>query len=152
MAAMPPDRTPPPRPRALATPLPALVRALYLGLALLFLLLGIVGAFLPVLPTTPFILLSAWAAARSSPRLLGWLENHTAFGPMIRDWRRGGVVSRRAKWMATVFMSASGAWLLLGRHPRWAAWLAIACMASVALWLWRRPERPVDAPPQRPPA
>ena len=70
------------------------------------LLLGVVGAFLPVLPTTPFVLLAAWAAARSSPWLLNWLENHTVFAPMIRDWRRGGVVSRRAKWMATVMMGA----------------------------------------------
>ena len=136
---MSPDPTP--RPSPLTAPLSTLARAVYLGLALLFLVLGIVGAFLPVLPTTPFILLSAWAAARSSPRLLGWLENHTAFGPMIRDWRRGGVVSRKAKWMSSGFMAASGAWLLWSSHPRWAAWAAIACMGSVAAWLWRRPER-----------
>ncbi len=123
------------------TALTAPLRWLYLALALIFLGLGILGAFLPVLPTTPFILLSAWAAARSSPRLLHWLEHHTAFGPMIRDWRRGGVVRRRAKWMSTGFMSASGAYLLWSSHPRWAAWAAIACMGTVALWLWRRPER-----------
>ena len=131
---------PTPRSSPLTAPLSTLARAVYLGLALLFLVLGIVGAFLPVLPTTPFILLSAWAAARSSPRLLGWLENHTAFGPMIRDWRRGGVVSRKAKWMSSGFMAASGAWLLWSSHPRWVAWAAIACMGSVAAWLWRRPE------------
>lgn len=135
----PPDRSP-----AGLTPLSALRRGFYLALALLSLLLGIVGAFLPVLPTTPFVLLAAWAAARSSPRLLHWLEHHTVFAPMIRDWRRGGVVSRRAKWMASLMMSASGLYLLLGGHPRWAAWLAIACMACVALWLWRCPEQ---APP-----
>lgn len=140
----PPLPTPSAPPRTLAAPLSALTRWIYLGLALLFLLLGIVGAFLPVLPTTPFILLSAWAAARSSPRLLGWLENHTSFGPLIRDWRHGGVVSRRAKWMATIFMSASGLYLLIGNHPRWATWLASACMASVAVWLWRRPEHHAD--------
>lgn len=139
------DPTPPTGP--LRAPLSTLARAVYLGLALLFLVLGIVGAFLPVLPTTPFILLSAWAAARSSPRLLGWLENHTAFGPMIRDWRRGGVVSRKAKWMSSGFMAASGAWLLWSNHPRWAAWAAIGCMACVALWLWRRPEQAPAKPP-----
>lgn len=140
---------PTPQPRPLSTPLTALARAVYLGLALLFLVLGIVGAFLPVLPTTPFILLSAWAAARSSPRLLGWLENHTAFGPMIRDWRRGGVVSRKAKWMSSAFMAASGAYLLWSNHPRWAAWAAIGCMGCVALWLWRRPEQFPAEPPSR---
>ncbi len=138
---------PTPRSRPLTAPLSTLARAVYLGLALLFLVLGIVGAFLPVLPTTPFILLSAWAAARSSPRLLGWLENHTAFGPMIRDWRRGGVVSRKAKWMSSGFMAASAAWLLWSSHPRWAAWAAMACMGGVAVWLWRRPERAAEAVP-----
>lgn len=127
---------PPPVPRRLP-----LIRGLYLGLALLFLLLGIIGAFLPVLPTTPFILLSAWAAARGSPRLLAWLENHTSFGPMIRDWRRGGVVSRRAKWIATSFMGASALYMLYGVRPLWVPLLAITCMAGVLLWLWRRPER-----------
>lgn len=127
---------PPPVPRRLP-----LVRWLYLGLALLCLLLGVVGIFLPVLPTTPFILLSAWAAARSSPRLLGWLENHSLFGPMIRDWRRGGVVRRRAKWAASGVMLVSAVYLLTSVRPPWMAWLAIACMACVALWLWRRPEQ-----------
>ena len=127
-------------PRAVQKPLQAVRQGLYLALALASLLLGVVGAFLPVLPTTPFVLLAAWAAARSSPRLLNWLENHTVFAPMIRDWRRGGVVSRRAKWMATLMMAASGAYLLWSSHPRWAAWVAIVCMTTVASWLWRRPE------------
>ena len=143
------EPTPQPGPRPLSAPLSALARAVYLALALLFLALGILGAFLPVLPTTPFILLSAWAAARSSPRLLHWLEHHTAFGPMIRDWRRGGVVSRKAKWMSSGFMAASGAYLLWSSHPRWAAWAAIASMGTVALWLWRRPEQHAEDQEER---
>ncbi len=144
----PPSPAPPQGPaRATAVRSPLLLRWAYLLLALLFLLLGVVGAFLPVLPTTPFILLAAWAAARSSPRLLAWLENHTAFGPMIIDWRRGGVVRRRAKWLATAMMSLAALFLLLGPHPRWAAAVAIACMLAVGIWLWRRPERlPGDDP------
>jgi uncharacterized membrane protein YbaN (DUF454 family) len=132
---------------ALKVPLAALMRWIYLALALLFLLLGIIGIFLPVLPTTPFILLAAWAAARSSPRLLNWLENHTAFGPMIIDWRRGGVVRRRSKWIATLVMSATGLYLVLGRQPWWAAALAIGIMTTVAIWLWRRPEHHADEAP-----
>lgn len=127
--------------------LPMPMRWLYLILALLFLLLGIIGVLLPVLPTTPFILLSAWAAARGSPRLLAWLENHTAFGPMIRDWRRGGVVNRRAKWIATSFMGASALYMLYGVRPLWVPLLAITCMVATLLWLWRRPERPGDDKP-----
>lgn len=131
-------------------PPPTLARWLFLALALLSLALGIIGIFLPVLPTVPFILLSAWAAARSSPRLLAWLENHTAFGPMLSEWRRGGVVRRRAKWTATGVMGASAAIMLVAVPNRWVALIAIACMACVLAWLWRRPEHFSDeaAPPE----
>jgi uncharacterized membrane protein YbaN (DUF454 family) len=117
------------------------VRWLLIVLAVASLMLGIVGLFLPVLPTVPFILLSAWAAARSSPKLLAWLEAHSAFGPMLTEWRRGGVVRRRAKWLATVTMSGSALILLLTLPQRWMALLAIAVMACVLVWLWRRPEQ-----------
>ena len=125
-----------PEPRSLSRP----VRWMLKALAVLSLALGIIGAFLPVLPTVPFILLAAWAAARSSPRLSHWLENHPRMGPHIRDWRRGGVVSRSAKWMATVMMSLAAAIMLAFARPLWLPLIAIAIMASVNVWLWLRPE------------
>lgn len=128
-------------PSPVPKPYNPLARWLFLALALLSLALGVIGIFVPVLPTVPFILLSAWAAARSSPRLLAWLESHTAFGPMLTEWRRGGVVRRRAKWAATWVMSASAALMLVLVPARWIALLAIGCMACVLGWLWRRPEQ-----------
>lgn len=124
---------------------PRPMRWFYLSLALASLALGIVGIFLPVLPTVPFILLSAWAAARSSPRLLQWLENHRRFGPAISDWRRGGVVARKSKWLATVLMAASAVLMIAIVGPRWFILLAIAIMGSVLAWLWQRPESFPDA-------
>lgn len=123
-------------PAALATWLQWLLR----GLALLSLALGFLGMFLPLLPTTPFILLAAWAAARSSPRLLAWLEQHRLFGKMLRDWRQGGVVSRKAKWAATITMSLSALLMLFTVSKWWATAGAIGCMGTVLVWLWRRPE------------
>ena len=102
--------------------------------------LGVVGIVVPGLPTVPFVLLSAYAAARGSARLHGWLLAHRQFGPMIRDWQAQGAVSRRSKWLATTMMAACGL-LLFATAPRW--WMAAtgcAVMAAVALWLWRRPE------------
>ncbi len=131
---------PHPAPDDAVTRRPAPVRWLLMGLAVLALALAVVGVFLPGLPTVPFLLVAAWASARSSPRLHRWLLRHRLFGPLIADWERGGLVHRRSKWHATVAM-AGCAGLLLWLAPRWwIAAMAIGCMACVLAWLWRRPE------------
>lgn len=122
--------------------LPAVVRGALIALALLSLGLAIVGVFLPVMPTVPFVLLAAWAAARSSPRLNAWLEQHPHMGPMIVEWRNGGVVRRRVKWTATALMSLSAASMLVVFRGQWLPYVAIGCMAIVLVWLWLRPEQP----------
>lgn len=82
------------------------MRGLWLGLGGLFLGLGLLGVVLPVLPTTPFLLLAAGCFARSSPRLHGWLLAHPLFGPPIRDWEENGAISRKAKRLALGSMAA----------------------------------------------
>ena len=115
-------------------------RSLYLLLAYLSLGLGVIGIFVPGLPTTPFVLLAAWAAARGSTRLHRWLQNHRVFGPMVRDWERERAVSRRAKRTATLTMALCAVLFFLTAPKWWMAAIGTACMAIVALWLWRRPE------------
>lgn len=66
--------------------------------------LAIAGIALPLLPTTPFLLLAAFAFARSSPRLHLWLVSHPRFGPAIRNWQRHRAISRRAKVLAMIAM------------------------------------------------
>ena len=119
---------------------PVLVRWLLILVALTSLVLGVAGLFLPVVPTVPFVLLAAWAAARSSPRLSAWMEQHPHMGPHIRAWRRGGVVPRRVKWLATVMMAGSATGMLVFVGPRWPVVATIAVMVAVAAWLWLRPE------------
>lgn len=101
--------------------------------------LGMLGIVVPGLPTVPFVLLAAFAAARGSSRLHEWLLGHARFGPMIRHWQAHGAVGRRTKWLAIGTMAVSGAvlWLLA---PRWAAGIGSGIMTVIALWLWRRPE------------
>lgn len=70
---------------------PAL-RGVYLAVGLLFVALGFVGAFLPVLPTTPFLILAAACFARSSRQLESWLLDHPRFVPTLRDWRERGAI------------------------------------------------------------
>jgi uncharacterized membrane protein YbaN (DUF454 family) len=121
-------------------PTRGLARWLLAAFALLCLLLGLIGVVVPGMPTTVFILLAAWAAARSSPRLHAWLMAHRLFGPMLRDWQEGGRVSRRAKRSATLMMGLCAAIMPLTGAPTWAMVTAIGSMAGVLIWLWRRPE------------
>ena len=102
--------------------------------------LGLIGIVMPGLPTVPFVLLSAFAAARGSERLHRWLLAHRQFGPMIQDWQAGGAVSRRAKRLALGMMAASGILMLLLMPKPWMALPGITAMAVVSIWLWRRPE------------
>lgn len=102
--------------------------------------LGIIGIVLPVMPTVPFILLAAYAASRGSQRLHDWLLAHPYMGPMIRDWRENGAVSRNAKWLATTMMVATSAVLFFFSPRLWLATGVSAMMALVATWLWLRPE------------
>ena len=81
-----------------------LTRILFGALAYISLAIGLIAIVVPGLPTTEFILLAAWAATKSSPRLSAWLENHRLFGPILSNWRNGKIVARRAKVSATVSM------------------------------------------------
>lgn len=136
----PPQLPEPARPPSPRRPLAAPWRWLLLALAGLSLALGIVGIFVPGLPTTVFLLVAAWAAARSSPRLHAWLLGHRVFGKLIADWQAGGCVSRRSKWNATVAMIVCALLLWSTGSPGWVALLACTCMAVVLCWLWLRPE------------
>lgn len=117
-----------------------LSRYAWIALAALFLALGVVGMAVPLLPTTPFVLLAAACAARGSQRLHRWMLAHRVFGPVIADWERTGAVSRRAKRVAVGTRAASAAIAWLVAPQAWTAALATAVMAVVAAWLWRRPE------------
>ncbi len=127
---------PPPQPRAR----PAWQRALWVAGGVLALAVGVVGIVLPLLPTTPLVLLAAYCFARGSERIERWLLNHRRFGPMVRAWRARRVIPWRAKLLAWTMMavgSAWAAWVLPGPW-RWAP--ALIC-AAVAVWMARLPSR-----------
>ncbi|MCC6832092.1 MAG: YbaN family protein [Thermoleophilia bacterium] len=115
------------------------VRWSWLALAYVSLAIGLAGVVLPVLPTTPFILVAAFAADRGSPRLHAWLMDHRVFGPVIRDWRESRAVRRRAKVLATVMMLLAAVIMAFIAAPVLAA-VATLVMAAVGTWLWTRPE------------
>lgn len=118
------------------------MRALWLAMGGLFLGLGLLGVVLPVLPTTPFLLLAAGCFARSSPRLHGWLLAHPAFGPPIRNWEENGAISRRAKRLAVGSMAAVVVVSVVLRLS-WKVLLAQAVLIAVgAGFVLTRPDGP----------
>jgi len=98
--------------------------------------LGIIGAILPLMPTTIFLILAAWFFSRSSPRLEACLVN-SRFGGSLRDWRQNGAISRRSKSLALMGMSAGYAIFLVTSKPSVplaiiVGALILACAAYVA--------------------
>ena len=81
------------------------VRYAYAAMGTLSLVLGIIGIFMPILPTTPFLLLSTACYARSSRRFYNWLMNHPAFGPLIIEWRTYRSIPWRVKMVAVATMT-----------------------------------------------
>lgn len=109
-------------------------------LVVIFITLGIIGAILPGMPTTVFLILATWAASKGWPQMDAWLLNHPKYGPTLRDWRANGTVPRKAKWIATIMMTASGILMLFTSAPFWVKVFTDTTMLVVAIWLWLRPE------------
>lgn len=121
--------------------IPAVRRALYLCLGFLMLALGIVGAVLPVMPTTIFIILAAWFFARSSPGLEARLMADPRFGPLIVKWRERGAIPPRAKLYACLGMMAGYGFFWWSVRPGVALALAVALfMAGSAAYVLSRPD------------
>lgn len=119
------------------------MRYIYLTLGLFFVATGIIGAFLPVLPTTPFLLLAIWCFSRSNPRLEAWLLNHPRYGPPLRAWRRDRVVPRKAKISAVTMMTISFLILVFFTQLSWLHLSLIGLsMFLPGLYVCTRPERP----------
>ncbi|MDD5384160.1 MAG: YbaN family protein [Gallionella sp.] len=126
------------------------VRLAFAALGTLFLLLGIIGAFLPIMPTTPFLLLATACYARSSRRFYNWLMNQPAFGPLIVEWRTYRSIPWRVKLVAiaTMILTFGSSILFFVKDGR----LQLALTAfglAMAIWLYRIPSR--DRPDKRKP-
>lgn len=100
---------------------------------------GTLGLFLPLLPTTPFLLIAAWAGPKASPGFARWLYRHPRFGPSLRAWKQEGAIATRAKLLATILISLS--WISLWLLDLSALVLAAsaALFSLVLVFLWSRP-------------
>ncbi len=117
-------------------------RFAYLVLGLFCVALGVIGAFLPVMPTTVFMLIAVWAFSKSSARLERWLLEHPRFGPRISEWRAHGTIPLPVKLTAWVSMAASLTVMIVAG----ASWIALTGASSVmligAIYIATRPSKP----------
>jgi uncharacterized membrane protein YbaN (DUF454 family) len=101
--------------------------------------LGIAGVFLPLLPTTPFLLVAVWAAPKGSQRVHDWIYQQPRFARLLDDWQQQGAVPLGAKWLATAMMIASWSFLLW-RDYHWGLVLGMSLFfLCIGLFLWTRP-------------
>ncbi|MEB3415727.1 YbaN family protein [Alteriqipengyuania sp. WL0013] len=115
------------------------MRHIYLALGIFFVSLAAIGAFLPIMPTVPFLLLAVYFFARSNPEWERKILDHPHWGPQVRDWRERRAISRRAKIMAIGAMSVGAVvtYYMLG-HPWY--WISVAILVTCGTWIATRNE------------
>ena len=105
---------------------------------------GLAGIVLPLVPTTPFLLLAAYCFARSSPVLHNWLVTHPTLGKPIDDWQRHRAISRRTKVTSITVMAAAYAGSVIAGFPPWILLLQALVLVAVGAVILRRSDRPDD--------
>lgn len=116
-----------------------LAKFILIAIGFISLGLGIIGLFLPLLPTTPFLLLTAFCFAHGSERLYKKLISIPSLGRPILEWHEHGRIRRRVKWIASLAM-AIGATLVWFRLEVRLALTVTAVLAMVSVFIWTRPE------------
>ncbi|MDD9960582.1 MAG: YbaN family protein [Gammaproteobacteria bacterium] len=114
-------------------------RHLWMALGWASLGLGALGVLLPLLPTTPFLILAAYFFSRSSQRMHAWLLNHRVFGPPIENWRTHRAISPGAKLAALAAMALILAVSAAANIPAWALAIQAVILVGVAIFLLTRP-------------
>lgn len=123
-------------------------RLLWAVLGLLFLGLGLIGILVPLLPTTPLLLLSAFCFGRGSRRLHRWLIEHPRFGPPLEQWRAHRAISLTVKRNAVMAMLAMPAAAFLIGVPSYVVGLQCLVLVFPAAFILSRPRPPDDDAPQ----
>jgi len=131
-----------PNPRRLRPVPQSLVRPALLLLGWLMVALAAVGVVVPGLPTVPFLLVAAWAFARSSQRFHDWLYNHPRFGPPLRDWPGLGATTRRANILEVAMMTVSFCFVVYVSKGWIIPAIVAGCLIPAGIFVSTRPEGP----------
>ncbi len=127
-----------------------LVRFFFVASGWLSLTLGFFGIFLPLLPTTPFVLLAALCFSKGSPRLHNWLRSTKLAGRIIRDWEEHGMIRHRTKVVTTVLMVGLTSYPVIF-IPMWMICRVLMICTSICVltFIWTRPSEPNQRPARR---
>ncbi len=106
------------------------------------LVLGIIGIFVPLLPTTPFLILSAFAFEKSSEKLHKWLMEHPQLGPPIEDWKKHKAISKKAKIYAVVSIGCVFLFSIFMQVPMYALGIQALILTCVSIFILTRPVPP----------
>lgn len=118
----------------------------YISLGCLCFALGFVGIFLPILPTTPFMIVALWAFSKGSKKMHHWLINHPRFGKTLQDWETHKVIPLKAKLTALTFILASATYILFFSNiPIYAVIMSVGTMACAITYVLTRPSKPINA-------
>ena len=121
-------------------------RFIWLLTGLAALAIGAVGLVLPLLPTTPFLLVAAFAFARSSERMNKWLREHQVFGPLINNWHRDGSIDPKTKQTAIIVIVATPLVMWLLDVPTWIVACQIVVLSAAAIFILTRPSPAENRP------
>ena len=125
--------------RRLSASKTALVQGIWLIIGWVALGLGVIGIILPILPTTPFVILAACAFGKGSPRLQKRLHDHATFGPIIAEWNATGAIAPKYKAIALLMMSAALILAAIMAMPLKVIVIQSICMIGAATFILTRP-------------
>ena len=117
-----------------------MIRSFWAVAGLMCVALGVIGLFLPFLPTVPFLLAAGFCFGKSSVRLHGWLLSHPVLGPPIHDWNAHGAISPKAKRLASLSVAAALVMSLVLGFPTKVIIIQVVALAGVMAFIWTRPD------------
>ena len=122
------------------------VRLLYLLLGFIAIGLGIIGAFLPIMPTVPFLIVALWAFSKSSKKFHDWLYYHKIYGPMLRDWDDYKIIPIWGKiWACVAMLSSVIIITFVNNIPHWLLLTTAVIMFFIGFYICSTPnKKPVE--------
>tara|TARA_R110002049_G_scaffold5154_2_gene35611 strand:+ start:6704 stop:7078 length:375 start_codon:yes stop_codon:yes gene_type:complete len=117
-----------------------LISIIWVALAAISFSLGLVGIFLPLMPTTIFMLIAVYCASKGSPRFEVWIRSRHYVGPLLITWEQERAIPRRAKLAAVSMIALSALIVVWSLDQGWLRWGVVAFLIMIALWLATRPE------------